>query len=265
MNQISEQEFREAIISTKKDGKLVAAAKNDRMNSPESLYKEFLKLPIERQREIIALVSNDSFVGAQWKVAFPLNNLPPANVPDGVSAAGKALFFAREEDSVKETVRALRLYQDSPFYKTIASSLGDVSEIVRTGLSAVARILTYPELYGMIQSFDPAVPVSEKIVQRIAKVAAYTRDLDSTMSVARFLHARRHSPNVEAIASLIENTVFMARDRKSVREILFGLGAGSVDRVLQRHADNKSVLSDIRDVAWKTRDSRAIRTYLEAL
>ncbi len=117
----------------------------------------------------------------------------------------------------------------------------------------------------MIQAFDPSAPISEKIVQRIAKVAAYTRDLDSTMSVARFLHARRHSQNVEAIADLIENTVFMARDRKSVREILFGLGAGSVDRVLQRHADNKVLLSEIRDVAWKTRDSRAIRTYLDAL
>ncbi len=123
MNQISEQEFRDAIIATKKDAKLVAAAKNDRMNSPESLYKEFLKLPVERQKEIIALVANDHFVGAQWKVAFPLNNLPSANIPDGVSAAGKALFFAREEDSVKETVRALRLYQESPFYKSIASFL----------------------------------------------------------------------------------------------------------------------------------------------
>src|SRR5688500_2387599 len=122
MSQISEQEFREAIIATKKDAKLVAAAKNDRMNSPETLYREFIKLTVDRQKEIIASISNDHFVGAQWKVAFPLNNLPATNAADGVHAIAKALFFSRDEASVKETIRAIRTYLESPYYKTIASS-----------------------------------------------------------------------------------------------------------------------------------------------
>jgi hypothetical protein len=57
----------------------------------------------------------------------------------------------------------------------------------------------------------------------------------------------------------------MVRDRKSVREIIAGLGSGAVDRVLQKHVNDQSVLSNIRDIAWKTRDSRAIRRYLEAI
>ena len=265
MNQISEQELRDAIIAIKKDAKLVAAAKNDRINSAESLYKEFAKLPVERQREIIASIATDYFVAAYWKIAFPLNSLPAAAAADAVAAAGKALFFAREEECLKETIRALRLFVQSPFYKTIASCLGDAAEIVRSDLAVVARILTDPDIFGLIRSLDPNVPVSERIVQCIARVAMYTRDPDSTMTVAKFLYARRHSSAVEAIAGLIENTVFMARDRKSVREILAGLGAGAVDRVLQRHAENKGVLANIRDVAWKTRDSDSIRSYLEAL
>ncbi len=265
MNQISEQELRDAIIAIKKDAKLVAAAKNDRINSAESLYKEFAKLPVERQKEIIASIAADYFVGAQWKIAFQLNSLPATALPDGIAAAGKALFFAREEESLKETIRALRLYLQNPFYKSIASALGEAAEIVRSDLAAVAHILTEPDVYGLIQSFDSSFPSSERMIQCIARVAMYTRDHDSTLFVARFLHARRHSSAIEAIAGLIENTVFMARDRKSVREILAGLGAGAVDRVLQRHTENKAVLSNIRDVAWKTRDSRAIRNYLEAL
>jgi hypothetical protein len=264
-NQISEQEFSDAIIATKKDAKLVAAAKNDRMNSPEALYREFLKLPVDRQKEIIGSVANEQFVGAQWKVAFPLNNLPAANAADAVGAAGKALFFTRDEDSVKETVRALKLYQDSRFYKTVATSLGEAAEIVRSELATVAQILTHPELYGMIQNLDPEAPVSEKLVLTIVRVASYTRDLNSTLNVARFLQARRHSKGIESIATLMENTLFMARDRKSVREILAGFGAGSVDRVLQRHSENKDVLSGIRDIAWKTRNADAIRNYLEQL
>jgi hypothetical protein len=265
MNQISEQELRDAIIATKKDAKLLAAAKNDRSNSAESLYREFAKLPVERQREIIASIATDYFVAAYWKIAFSLNSLPAASVADGVAAAGKALFFAREEESLKETVRALRMYVDGPFYKIVATCLGDAAEIVRSDLAAVARILTDPDIFGLLRSFDPGVPVSERIIQCIVRVAMYTRDRDATMTTARFLYARRHSPAVEAIAGLIENTVFMARDRKSVRQILAGLGAGAVDRVLQRHADNKTLLANIRDVAWKTRDSDAIRNYLQAL
>jgi hypothetical protein len=204
-------------------------------------------------------------VAGYWKVAFPLNSLPAASVADGVAAAGKALFFAREEESLKETIRALRMYADTPFYKTIATALGDAAEIVRSDLVVVARILTDPDMFGLVRSLDPNAAVSQRIIQCIVRVGMYTRDMDSTMTIARFLYARRHSSAVEAIAGLIENTVFMARDRKSVREILAGLGAGAVDRVLQRHAENKAVIANIRDVASKTRDSDAIRNYLQAL
>src|ERR1043166_419028 len=109
MNQISETEFRDAIIATKKDAKLVAAAKNDRTNSPATLYNEFSKLPVERRRDIIVQISNDHFVASQWKIAFPLNNFPAAILPDAVNAAGKALFFARNEEGVREVVRAMRI------------------------------------------------------------------------------------------------------------------------------------------------------------
>jgi hypothetical protein len=265
MNQISEREFRDAIIATKKDAKLVAAAKNDRTNSPESLYREFVKLPIDRQREIINSVSNDYFVAAAWKIGFQLNNTPQASLADAAQAAGKALFFARDEDSVKETIRVMKLYQDSPFYKTVANSLGDAAEIVRSDLSRVAEIFVHPELFGLIRSLDPASPASERFVQSIGRIAAYTRDLDSVMTVAAFLHARRYLSFFDSIATLVENSVFLARDRKSIREILAGLGAGSVDRVLQKHSGNKNVASQIEDVAWKTRNWRAIRNYLEAL
>jgi hypothetical protein len=265
MNQISEQEFREAIIATKKDAKLVAAAKNDRWNSAEALYREFIKLPLDRQREIIASICNDYFVAAQWKIAFQLNNLPAANVPDAVAAVGKALFFTREEESVKETIRVIRQYLESPFYKVIVMSLADSVEIVRADLALVARILIDPELYGMIQTLDPAAPTSEKLIQTVVRIATYTRNQDSTIAVARFLYARRHSSSFADVATLIENTVFMARDPKSVREILAGLGAGAIDRVLQRHNGNKTVTAGIRDLSWKTRDSRVIRDYLEAL
>jgi hypothetical protein len=265
MNQISEEEFRDAIIATKKDAKLIAAARNDRMNSPETLYREFVKLPVERQRDIINSVSNDNFVAANWKIAFVLNNTPQAILADTVQAAGKALFYAREENGVKTTLLVLRLYQDSPFFKTIAGLLGDAAETVRMDLVHVADIFVYPEIYGMIRSLDPSSPASDRFVQCLGCVASYTRDLNSTRAVATFLHARRYSALFDSIAGLVENSIFMARDRKSVQQILAGLGAGSIDRVLQQHADNKQVLSRIRDVSWKTRDSRAIREYLETL
>jgi hypothetical protein len=157
------------------------------------------------------------------------------------------------------------MYVDTPFYKTIASSLGEAAEIVRSDLVSVARILTDPDIFGLMRSIDPNAFVSQRIIQCVARVAMYTRALGSTRTIARFLYARRHSSAVEAIAGLIENTVFMARDRKSIREILAGLGAGAVDRVLQRHPDDRAVLANIRDVASKTRDSNAIKNYLQAL
>jgi hypothetical protein len=265
MNQISEQEFCDAIIATKKDAKLVAAAKNDRTNSPETLYREFVKLPVDRQREIISQVGNEYFVGANWKIAFVLTNTPPAVLADTVQAAGKALFYSREEDGVKQSVHALRLYQDSPFFKTIAGLIGDAAEMVRGELTQVVEIFLNPEIYGMIRALDPSAPASDRLVQSVGRVASYTRDLNSTKAVATFLHARRYSSQFGSIASLLENSIFMARDRQSVREILAGLGAGSIDRVLQQHSDNKQVISNIRDISWKTRNAETIRNYLEAL
>src|SRR3954452_16187271 len=76
MSQIEESDFRDTIIAIKKDAKLVAAAKNDRTNSMETLYREFEKLTVERRRELLIAISNDYFTAAQWKIAFPLNNLP---------------------------------------------------------------------------------------------------------------------------------------------------------------------------------------------
>ena len=265
MNQMSEQDLRDAIIATKKDVKFVAAARNDRMNSSETLYKEFTKLTVDRQREVLISAANDYFVGSQWKVAFPLNNTPAANLADAVSAAGKALFFSRDEDSVKESLLVLRLYQDSPHFKTIASLLGEAAEIVRSELFRVAKILNSPAVYGLIQSVDAASPLSVRMVEGILRVATYTRDEEATLAVAKFLYARRHSSALNEISRLIENSVFMARDRKGVLQILAGFGAGSIDRVMERHRENKSILSQIGDVAWKTRNSRAIRTYLEQL
>jgi hypothetical protein len=263
MRQISEQEFREAIAATKKDAALVAAAKNDRLNSPENLYKEFEKLPVERRRDIIIAVANDYFVGAQWKIAFPLNNFAAAILPDAVMVAGKALFFTREEDSVREAIRAVRIYQNSPFFKLICEILGDAAEATGIHLASIATILTDPEIYGIVHELE-SVPGAERIVRAIGRIATYTKNLDSTMRAARFLFARRYSPHLESIASLFENSIFMARDPKSVRSIIEGLTAGSIDVVLNRLNGNKQALASIGDYAWKARNSKAIRNHLQS-
>ena len=265
MNQISEREFSDAIIATKKDAKLVAAAKNDRTWSQETLYREFEKLSVDRRREIIIAISNDYFVSALWKIAFPLNNLPAAAVPDAVAAVGRALFFTREEDSVRETVRTIKLYQDSPFFKRICMLIGDAAEIAGVQLSATSKILTDPEVFGIITSLDPALSSSEKIVDTIVKVAAYTRDPDSTLDAARFLYARRFSASLPDLARVVDESIFMARDRRSVRQILEGLTAGGIDVVLQRLGSNRAAVSAIRDLAWRSRNWRIIRDRLAAM
>jgi hypothetical protein len=265
MNQIGETEFRDAVIATKKDVKLVAAAKNDRTNSPDSLYREFAKLPVDRQRDIIIAICNDHFVASLWKIAFPLNNTPTAALPDAVQVAGKALFLSREEDCVRESVRAVKVYLESPFLKQICSILSDAAEMTGIHLAQVAMILTTPEVYGMIRSLETSAVASEKIVFATGRTAIYTRDLNSTLKVGRFLQARGYSPLVGEIATLIENSIFMARDPESVGEIVAGFGAGSIDTVLQNQSENKQVLSKIRDVAWKTRDWKVIRDYLTRL
>ncbi len=96
MGQIGDTAFAEAVVATKKDAKLVAAAKNDRTNSPSSLYREFEKLPVERRRDIIAQISAENFVAAQWKIVFPLNNFSAEALPHALLAAGKGVvFYAR--------------------------------------------------------------------------------------------------------------------------------------------------------------------------
>ena len=70
----------------------------------------------------------EHFVAAQWKIAFPLNNFPAEVLPHALLAAGKALFFTRDEDSVRETVRAIKIYERSPFLKNIATNLAQAAE-----------------------------------------------------------------------------------------------------------------------------------------
>jgi len=261
--QIGEQDFRDSIAATKKDAKLVTAAKNDRLSSAEGMYAEFARLPVERQRDIIISISNDYFVAANWKIAFPLNNVPAPLLPDMVKVAGKALFFTRDEDCVREEIRAVRLYQDSPFAKQIAACLADAAEIAGTASASVAQILTSPEIFGLIKTLEPS-PDSEMIVSTIGKICAYTKNQESTMEAAKFLAARRYSPQISLLASLLENSIYLARDRKSVNAILTGFSAGGIDVVLQKNASNKAVISSIRDFAWKSRDWKAIRSFLQA-
>lgn len=259
--QIGDQEFREAMIALKKDAKLVAAAKNDRTNAFESLYKEFSALTIDRQREIISSISTSYFVGAQWKVAFPLSNFPAAISPDVVRAIGKVLFYSRDEDSVRESVRAARLYQDSPFLKNVLAILSDSAEVAGVQTGMVAAILTSPELFGIIGQLKDA-PHGERIVQSIGKVAMLTRNHDATLRAAGLLQARRYSNVLPQIASLVEESIFMARDRKSVQQILNGFVTGPIDVAVQKAAGDARLLSTIRDVAWKTRDAESIRNFL---
>jgi hypothetical protein len=265
MSQLSETELRDAIIATRKDAKLIAAAKNDRTNSPASLYNEFSKLPVERRREIIVSVCNEYFVAAQWKIAFPLNNFPAAVLPDAVLAAGKALFLARNERAVREVVRAIRIFQQTPFLKQVAVLLGEAAEMEGERLGEVAEIITSPEVYGLLRELDSASPGSEKILMTVVRVANYTHDLEATFAVAGFLYARRQSAIVTDLCSIVENSIFLARDPRSVRQILTGFNAGGIDAILLNANGNKALEGSISDFAWKTRDWKAIRSYLQSV
>jgi hypothetical protein len=264
MGQIGDQEFRDALITMKKDAKLVAAAKNDRTNSFEWLYKEFSALTIDRQCEIICSISASYFVGAQWKIAFPLTNFPAAIQPDAVRAAGKVLFFSRDEDAVRESVRAIKLYQDSPFLKQILSILSESAEVAGVETGMVAAILTAPELFGMIGQLE-GVAAGERIVQAIGKVAMLTRNRDAALRVASLLQARRFSSSLPQLAALVEDSIFMVRDRKSVQQILHGFSSGPIDVAMQKASGDKRIIGAIRDVAWKTRDAASIRSFLASV
>lgn len=264
MRQISEKDFRNSIIGLKKDAKLVAAAKNDRTNSPEGMYREFTKLPLERQREIIGAIAGDHFVAAQWKINFHLNNFPVAAAIEAAAVVGKALFFTREEDSTREAVRAVGIYRESPFFKQVSAVLQDSAEVTGVGLSKVCIILTSPEMFALIGSLESS-PGAERIVTAIGRIATYTLNPDSALNAARFLVARRFSADAIELATLLENAIFMARDPKSVREIIEGYTAGSIDVVLRKEAGKKEVLGAIRDIAWKSRDSHTIQQYLNSL
>ena len=264
MGQIQDAEFVDAVIGTKKDAKLVAAAKNDRTNSFASMYREFEKLPLERRRDIINQISAEQFVAAQWKIVFPMNNFPAEVLPDAVNVAGKALFFTRDEDSVRESIRAIKIYQASPYLKRIAVNLAQAADVEDVNLSKVAIILTDPAVFGLIRELDPAKPNSERIVDGICRTAAYTKNLDSTLTVGKFLWARRHFEYLPNLASIVENAIFLARDHRSVNQILDGFTAGSIDRVLQEQNGNTNALAAIRDIAWRTRDWKTIRDHLHS-
>jgi hypothetical protein len=264
MRQISEQDFRSAVIGTKKDVKLVAAAKNERTNSPEGLYREFVKLPVDRQKEVIGAIAADHFVAAQWKINFPLNNFSAPKLPEMLAVAGKALFYARDEDSLREAVRAVKIYQESPFFKQISSVLQEAAEIARTGLAKVCLILTSPEMFALIGSLE-VTPATEKIVTSIGKIAIYTLNAKSTLSAARFLTSRRYSEDAVELATLLENAIFLAREPKSVKAILEGYTLGSIDVVLRKEAGKRDVLASISDIAWKSHDARTIQRYLNSL
>ena len=262
MGQIGDTAFAEAVVATKKDAKLVAAAKNDRTNSPSSLYREFEKLPVERRRDIVAQISAENFVAAQWKIVFPLNNFSAEALPHALLAAGKALFFTRDEDSVRETVRAIKIYERSPYLKNIASNLALAAE-TGSDLGKVGPILTEPSLYGLLKDLEPSNPNSERIVDAVCRIAGYTRSLDSALAATKFLFARRHFAYLPELASLVENAIFLARDQRSVKQILDGFTAGSIDVVMQRQTGNKSALSAISDIAWKSRNWKTIRDHLQ--
>jgi hypothetical protein len=264
MGQIQDAEFVEAVISTKKDAKLVAAAKNDRTNSPASMYREFEKLPLERRRDVINQISSEQFVAAQWKIVFPMNNFPAEVLPDAVSAAGKALFFTRDEDSVRESIRTIKIYQASPFVKRIAANLAQAAETADVDLAKVALILTDPAVFGLVKELDAAKPNSERIIDALCRTAAYTKNLDSTLAVGKFLSARRHFEYLPNLASIVENAIFLARDHRSVNQILDGFTAGFIDRVLQEQNSNTNALAAIRDIAWRTRDWKTIRDHLHS-
>lgn len=264
MGQIQDAEFVEAVIATKKDAKLVAAAKNDRTNSFAFMYREFEKLPLERRRDIINQIAAEQFVAAQWKIVFPLNNFPLEVLPDAVNVAGKALFFTRDEDSVRESIRAIKIYQASPFLKRIAINLAHAAEVEDANLAKVAIVVTDPAVFGLIRELDPAKANSERIVDALIRTATYTRSLESTLAVGKFLHARRHFEYLPNLASIVENAIFLARNRRSVNQILDGFTAGSIDRVLQEQNGNKNTLAAIRDIAWKARDWKTIRDHLHS-
>jgi hypothetical protein len=81
--------------------------------------------------------------------------------------------------------------------------------------------------------------------------------------VAKFLYARRDFAYLPQLASLVENAIFLARDRKSVKQILDGFTAGAIDIVMQRQDGKNNVLSSIRDIAWKSKDWKTIRDHLQ--
>ncbi len=130
------------------------------------MYGEFTKLPADRQREIIGAVAADYFVAAHWKINFPLNNFPAARLKEAVAVAGKVLFFSREEDSLREAVRTVKIYQESPFFPQISAVLQDAVEITGAGLNKVCQILTSLGLFALIGTLEPS-PSAELIVTSI--------------------------------------------------------------------------------------------------
>jgi hypothetical protein len=123
--------------------------------------------------------------------------------------------------------------------------------------------LTEPPLFGLIKELDSTNPNSERIVDAICRTASYTKSEESTLAVAKFLYARRHFTYLPQLASLVENAIFLARDKRSIKQILDGFTAGAIDVVMQRQDGNNNVLATIRDIAWKSKDWKIIRNHLQ--
>src|SRR5262249_42612351 len=155
-------------------------------------------------------------------------------------------------------IRAIKIYQNTPLVKCISKVLSEAAEATGTGLGAVATILTDPSIFGLLRDLDSANPTSEKIAEAIGRIASYTKDLNSTVAAARFLPARRFSNALPELAGVLENAIFLARDPRSVRQILEGFTAGEIDVVLERLSGNKQAIASIRDIAWKTRNASSI-------
>jgi hypothetical protein len=149
-------------------------------------------------------------------------------------------------------------------FSRIAANLAQAAEFADVDLGKAAIILTDPAVFGLIRELDPAQPNSERIVDSLCRTAAYTRNLDSTLAVGKFLWARRHFEYLPSLASIVENAIFLARDRRSVNQILEGFTAGAIDRVLQEQNGNSNTIAAIRDIAWKTRDWKIIRDHLHS-
>ena len=127
MNQITDREFCDAIAATKKDAKLVAAAKNDRMNSAETLYREFEKLPLEVDalppadalNDVLRTAGRQSREASRVEVPFDLV-APSAEALWSATAGGAAALRRRDVGRLAVGSSADFAVLDAPSYVHLA-------------------------------------------------------------------------------------------------------------------------------------------------